>query len=280
MLSTNPGAGATIVIQPTRDLFHLDLHEIWQHRDLLYFLVWRDVKVRYKQTAIGAAWALLNPLVTMAIFTVVFGHFAKLPSDGMPYPIFVFAALLPWNYYSQAITRSGASLVGDANLIRKVYFPRVIIPLSATITPLVDFAIAFGLLLGMMIWFGMSPTWAVLTLPLFAAMTMIIALGVGLWLSALNVRYRDVGHIIPFLTQVWLYATPVAYSLNLVPSQFRLLYSLNPMVGVVEGFRWAIRGSGDLEVGAVVVSAAVSVLVLVGGLAFFKHMEETFADVV
>ncbi|MGH6628621.1 MAG: ABC transporter permease, partial [Burkholderiales bacterium] len=210
---------------------------------MLYFLVWRDIKVLYKQTAIGASWALLQPLMTMIIFTVVFGNFAKIPSDGLPYPIFAYAALLPWTYFAQAIGRGGTSLVADARLISKVYFPRLIVPISAAVAPLVDFAIAFVLLLGMMVWFGITPTWGVLALPLFLLLAVVTALAVGLWLSALNVRYRDVGHAIPFLIQFWMYASPVAYPVSLVPDRWRLLYSLNPMAGVIEGFRWALLGN-------------------------------------
>src|SRR5438094_5881486 len=194
-------AAPTIIIQPSKSLFDLDLQSVWQYRELLYFIVWREVKVRYKQTAIGAGWAICQPLMTMVIFTIVFGNFAKIPSDGLPYPIFAYTALLPWNFFAQALGRSGISLVGSANLITKVYFPRLIIPIAAAVASIVDFAIAFVILLGMMIWFGIAPTWGMLALPLFLLLTLVTALSVGLWLSALNVRYRDVGYIIPFLTQ-------------------------------------------------------------------------------
>ena len=270
----------TLVIQPSRSLFDLDLRGVWQYRELLYFLIWRDVKVRYKQTMIGAMWAVIQPVMTMVLFTVLFGNFAKIPSDGLPYPIFAYAALLPWNYFSQAIVRGGASLVGNANLISKVYFPRLIVPLSAALGPLVDFGIAFVVLVGMMIWFGITPTWGVLALPLFLFLALVTALAVSLWLSALNVRYRDVGHTIPFLTQLWMFASPVVYSVSLIPERWRLLYSLNPMVGVIEGFRWALLGKASPDFGVMAVSTTVMLAVLLGGVVYFKQMERTFADVV
>src|SRR5215475_2570144 len=231
-----------IVIQPRKGLFHLDLSSIWAYRELLYFLVWRDIKVRYKQTVIGAVWAILQPLMTMVIFTVIFGNFAKIPSDGLPYPLFVYAALLPWEYFSQAISRSGVSVVNDANLVQKIYFPRLLIPLAAVVTPLVDFVLSFLILLGMMFWFRVVPTWSMMILPFFLLMALLTALSAGLWLSALNVKYRDVRYTIPFLTQFWMYASPIAYPVSLIPEKWRLLYSLNPLAGVVEGFRWALLG--------------------------------------
>jgi lipopolysaccharide transport system permease protein len=270
----------TVLIQPSKGLFHLDLNAIWYYRELLYFLIWRDVKVRYKQTVIGAGWAILQPLMTMVIFSVVFGSFAKIPSDGLPYPIFTFAALLPWNFFAQAIGRSGISLVGSANLISKIYFPRLIIPLSAAVAPLVDLAFAFVILLGMMAWFGVAPTWGVLALPLFLLLALVTALAAGLWLSALNVRYRDIGYTIPFLIQIWMYASPVAYPVSIVPERWRLLYSLNPMVGVIEGFRWALLGTGSPDIGVMVVSAVVVMMLLLSGLVYFRIAERTFADVV
>jgi homopolymeric O-antigen transport system permease protein len=271
---------SAIIIQPGSGLFHLDLKAIWHYRELLYFLIWRDVKVRYKQTAIGAGWAIFQPLMTMLIFTVVFGNFAKIPSDNLPYPIFAYTALLPWTNFAQAIGRSGVSLVGSANLISKVYFPRLIIPLSAAVAPLADFAIAFGILLAMMAWFGIAPTWGVLALPLFLLLALATALAVGLWLSALDVRYRDVGYTIPFVVQIWMYASPVAYPVSLVPERWRLLYSLNPMAGVIEGFRWALLGKGNPDFGVMTASAVVVMALLLGGIVYFKQMERTFADVV
>jgi lipopolysaccharide transport system permease protein len=218
--------------------------------------------------------------MAMIIFTVVFGDFAKIPSDGLPYPIFAYTALLPWNYFAQAISRSGISLVGSANLISKVYFPRLIIPLSAAVAPVVDFAVAFVILLAMMAWFGIAPTWGVLALPLFLLLALATALAVGLWLSALDVRYRDVGYTIPFVVQIWMYASPVAYPVSLVPERWRLLYSLNPMAGVIEGFRWALLGTGNPDFGVMTASAVVVMALLLGGIVYFRQMERTFADVV
>ena len=270
----------TIVIQPSRGFFQLDLQALWQYRELLYFLVWREVKVRYKQTAIGAAWAIFQPLMTMAIFAVIFGKFAHIPSDGLPYPVFAYAALLPWNYFSQAIARSGVSLVSDANLIRKIYFPRLIIPIAAVISPVVDFVLSLFLLFGMMVWYGIAPTWGAVTLPLFFCLAVCAALATSLWLSALNVRYRDVGHTIPFLIQLGMYASPIAYPVSLIPERWRPLYSLNPMAGVIEAFRWGLLGKSRPDFGVIGMSAAVVLALLLGGLVFFKRMERTFADVV
>jgi lipopolysaccharide transport system permease protein len=270
----------TVVVEPNEGLFHLDLQAVWHYRELLYFLTWRDVKVRYKQTILGAAWAILQPLMTMVILTLIFGKFAKIPSDGLPYPLFAYTALLPWNYFSQAVSRSGASLVGSAHLISKVYFPRLIVPISAAVGPLVDFAIAFVVLVGMMIWYGIAPTWGMLALPLLLFLALLTALAVGLWLSALNVRYRDVGHTIPFLIQFWMFASPVAYPVSLVPEKWRLLYSLNPMAGVIEGFRWAVLGKETPDFSVMTLSAVVVVAILIGGLVYFTRVEQTFADVV
>jgi lipopolysaccharide transport system permease protein len=270
----------TLRIEPTRGFFKLDLAAVWEYRELLFFLVWRDVKVRYKQTIIGAAWAILQPLMTMIIFTVIFGNFANIPSDGLPYSIFAYTALMPWNYFSQAISRGGMSLVGEANLIVKVYFPRLIIPIASVVSPLIDFFLSFLVLIVMIAWFGIVPGWNVLCLPVFLLLALMTGLAVVLWLSPLNVRYRDVGHTIPFLTQFWLYASPVAYPVSLVPEKWRLLYSLNPMVGVIEGFRWTFLGTEAPAFGVIAVSAAMVVLLLVGGIVFFKRMERTFADVI
>ena len=289
MQGTESNIGATpvsassepvLVIQPSRVWFRLDLAALWQYRELLYFLVWRDLKVRYKQTAIGATWAILQPLMTMVIFTVIFGHFAKIPSDGLPYPIFAYTALLPWTYFASALSRSSSSVVAEAHLISKVYFPRAVLPLAGTVSGIIDFAVAFPLLLGMMIWYGIMPAWGLLALPLFLLLALATALAVGLWCSALNVRYRDVGYTIPFLTQCWMYASPVAYPVSLVPENWRFFYSLNPMAGVVEGFRWALLGKQGPDFVVMAVSTVVVALLLVGGLVFFKHMERTFVDVV
>jgi len=269
-----------LVIQPSRVWFHLDLAALWQYRELLYFLVWRDLKVRYRQTAIGATWAILQPLMTMVIFTVIFSHFAKIPSDGLPYPIFAYTALLPWTYFASALSRSSSSVVAEAHLISKVYFPRAVLPLAGTVSGIIDFAVAFVLLLGMMIWYGIMPAWGLLALPLFLLLALATALAVGLWCSALNVRYRDVGYTIPFLTQCWMYASPVAYPVSLVPENWRFVYSLNPMAGVIEGFRWALLGKHGPDFVVMAVSTVVVALLLVGGLVFFKHVERTFVDVV
>ena len=267
-------------IEPTRGWAALKLHELWTYRELLYFLVWRDVKVRYKQTAIGVGWTILQPLTTMVIFTVIFGNFAKIPSDGLPYPVFAYTALLPWDLFANALNRCTVSLTGSANLITKVYFPRLIVPASAIISGIIDFAIAFVFLLGIMLWFHIVPTWGAIALPIFLLLALMTALAVGLWLSALNVRYRDVGHAIPFLIQIWMFLSPVAYPVSLVPEKWRLLYSLNPMVGVIEGFRWALLGKESPDFKLIAVSTAVVVALLLGGLVYFKRIERTFADVV
>jgi lipopolysaccharide transport system permease protein len=270
----------SVVVLPSTNLLDLDLPAVWHYRELLYFLVWREVKVRYKQTVLGVAWAVLQPLMTMAIFTVIFGMFVNVPSDGLPYPLFALAALLPWTYFSEAMTRSSVSLVGDAQLIRKVYFPRLIMPLAAVVSPAVDFLLAFSLLLGMMAWYGLSPTWGIIMLPGFLLLGLLTALAVGLWLSALNVRYRDVRHTVPFLIQCWMYASPVAYPVSVVPEGWRVLYGLNPMAGVIEGFRWALLGKQSPDVGIMMVSVIAVIALLIGGVIFFKHMEQTFADVI
>jgi lipopolysaccharide transport system permease protein len=273
-------AASTIVIEPTRGWAALDLREIWRYHELLYFLTWRDVKVRYKQTAIGVAWAVLQPFLTMVAFSIIFGQLVGVPSDGVPYPVFSYTALLPWIFFATALNRSSTSLVYDANLISKVYFPRLIVPIAAVLGVMVDFAIAFVILLGMMLFYGIVPGVAVLTLPLFLGLAFTTALGIGLWLSALNVKYRDIAYVIPFLTQFWLFMTPVAYPSSIIPERWRLLYGLNPMAGVVEGFRWALLGKQDAPGGLVVVSTAVVLVLFIGGLFYFRRMEAEFADVV
>ena len=270
----------TSVIESKSGLGGLDLGAIWDYRELLYILIWRDVKVRYKQTVIGAGWAIFQPVMTMAIFTVVFGSFVKIPSDGLPYSVFAYTALAPWAYFSQALSRSGTSLVGNANLITKVYFPRLLIPLTSVMAPAVDFLFAFLVLLGLIAWFGIVPTWGLLALPLFFLLAMITALAIGLWLSPLNARYRDVGHAIPFLIQLWMFASPVVYPVSLVPESWRLLYSLNPMAGVIEGFRWALLGKGSPDFTLMLVSAVVVFVLLAGGIVFFKRMERTLTDII
>lgn len=267
-----------LVIQPQRGLLQLDLASLWQYRELIYFLVWRDVKVRYKQTLIGVAWAIIQPLTTMIIFTIIFGKLAKIPSDGLPYPVFAYTALLPWNYFSSALMRSGTSLVGNSGLITKVYFPRLVVPLAAATTPAVDFAVSFTILLGLMAYYGITPTLYLIYLPFFMLLALLTALSVGLWLSPLHIMFRDVGYLLPFLTQIWMYASPVVYPVSLVPEQWRWAYSLNPMVGVIEGFRWALLGKENPGIAVIGVSASMVLIIFIGGVIFFKRMENTFAD--
>jgi lipopolysaccharide transport system permease protein len=269
-----------VSIEPPRRWEVLNLRELWSYRGLLYFLTWRDVKVRYKQTAIGAAWAVLQPLLTMLVFAVVFGALIRVPSDGLPYPVFAYVALLPWTFFATALTRAGGSLVTDASLITKVYFPRLLLPLSAVLSSALDFGVAFLLVLVLMGWYGIAPGPAVVTVPLFLLLAVLTALGCGLWLSALNVRYRDIAYVTPFLIQVWFFLTPVAYPSSLVPEGWRALYGLNPMAGVVEGFRWALLGSASAPGVTLVVSAAVVAVILVGGVFWFRRLEQGFADVV
>jgi lipopolysaccharide transport system permease protein len=269
-----------VVITPLAGWIPVNLREIWEYRELLYFLTWRDIKVRYKQTAIGAAWAIIQPFSTMVVFSVFFGHLAKVPSDGIPYPIFVYCALLPWQLFAHALTEASNSVVGSQNLISKVYFPRLLVPIAAVCGGLVDFAISFLVLLGMMAYYGLTPGVAIITLPLFVLLAVLTALAVGVWLSALNVRYRDVRYALGYLVQFWLFATPVAYPSSLLPEPFRALYGLNPMAGVVEGFRWALLGKAESPGMLLGVSSAVVLLVFVGGLLYFTRMEESFADLV
>ena len=270
----------TVVIEPRKGVFHLDLKSIWEYRELLYFLVWRDLKVRYKQTSIGIGWTVLQPLIAMVIFTVIFGHFAKIPSDGVPYPIFAFCGLLPWTYFATALNRCMVSVVADAQLVSKVFFPRLLLPIAGTISGVIDFFISLGLFLGLMVWYGFVVTWWLLTLPLFLMLALLTALAVGLWVSALNVRYRDVTYTIPFLIQAWMFASPVIYPVSMIPEKYRSLYSLNPMAGVIEGFRWALLGKANPDFSVMAVSVVVVIGVLAGGLVFFRRMERTFADIV
>jgi lipopolysaccharide transport system permease protein len=268
-----------LVIQPARGWEGLGFRELWRYRELIYFLTWRDIKVRYKQTALGAAWAVLQPVLTMLIFSIIFGELARLPSDGIPYPIFTYTALLPWQLFAFSLANSSNSLVGSQNLVSKVYFPRLVIPIASVLPALVDFAIAFVVLAGMMAFYHVPLTLRVLALPLLLGLALMTALAVGIWLSALNVEYRDVRYVVPFLTLFWQYATPVAYSSSLIPERWRVLYGLNPMTGVVEGFRWALLGKGDAGT-LLWVSVAIVVLLLVTGLTYFRRMETSFADVI
>ncbi len=268
------------IIEPPLGWQALNLAEVWRFRELLLFFAWRDIKVRYRQTALGAAWAILQPVMTMVLFSVIFGNFAQLPSDGIPYPVFTYTALLPWQLFATALTMASNSLITNQNLVSKVYFPRLIVPFSSILAGLVDFGIAFLVLLGLMAYYGLTPTLAVLALPLLLILAVASALAVGLWLSALNVRYRDIRYVVPFLTQFWMYATPIAYSAALVPEKWRWLYSLNPMTGVVEGFRWALLGRASLDLSMILFSALIVLVLLVTGLFYFKRMETTFADVI
>jgi len=280
-LFLNPNSPeAHIVIEPPRSWVTLDLKELWRYRELLFFLAWRDIKVRYKQTALGAAWAILQPLLTMIVFSVIFGQLAKLPSDGIPYPVFTYTALLPWQLFSFSLGNSSNSLISSQNLISKVYFPRLIIPLASVLGGVVDFLIAFVVLLGLIAYYRIVPTLAIVYLPLFVLLALISALAVGTWLSALSVQYRDVRYIVPFLTQFWMYATPIAYASSLIPEKWRVLYGLNPMTGVVEGFRWALLGNTMNNGSMIWISAIVVSIMFISGLFYFRRMEDRFADVI
>jgi lipopolysaccharide transport system permease protein len=269
----------TTLIEAQQGWIALELGDLWRYRELLLLLTWRDIKVRYAQTILGIAWAILQPVLTMVIFSVIFGQLAKLPSDGIPYPIFTFTALLPWQLFAFALTNSSNSLVGSQSLVSKVYFPRLVIPIASVLPGLVDFCFSFLVLVAMMFYYQIPFSARMLMLPLFLLLAVASALAVGLWLSALNVEYRDIRYVVPFLTLFWQYATPIAYSASLIPEKWRLLYSVNPMTGVVEGFRWALLGSG--EVGMSIWVSTIAIIVLfIGGLAYFKRMEATFADVI
>jgi lipopolysaccharide transport system permease protein len=274
------GSKSTLWIEPIHGWAGVKLRELWEYRELLYFLVWRDVKVRYKQAALGAAWAILQPLLTMLIFSLIFGMFAKVPSEGTPYPLFAFVALVPWNFFATSMNQSSNSVVGSANLITKVYFPRMAIPLASVLAGLVDFALAFVVLLGMMAYYKRVPTAHIYLLPLFLLLELCAAIGVGFWLSAMNVKYRDVKYVVPFLVQFWMYASPIIYPSSMIPVRYRTLYALNPMVGVVDGFRWALLGTKTAPGPVLIASAAATIAVLVGGALYFRRMEAQFADVV
>lgn len=267
-------------IQPAKGLFDLDFAGLWNYRELVHILVWRDVTVRYKQTVLGVAWAMFQPVATMLIFTAVFSVMGKIPSDGFPYPVFLYAGLLPWFYISQALSRGGTSLVGEAPLISKVYFPRLILPLSATIAPLIDLLLAFVAFLGLMAWFDVVPTWRILLLPLFAGLGATMAFAAGLWVSALYVRYRDVGHILPMFIQLWMFVSPILYPVSKVPESWRAVYALNPVVSVVEGFRWALIPGFQVDFSMFLPSVIIVAVTLAGGLIYFRSMERTFADVI
>lgn len=269
------------IIRPSRGWVALNLSELWQYRELLYFLAWRDIKVRYKQTVIGASWAIIQPFFTMVVFSLFFGRLARVPSDNVPYPVFAYAALVPWTFFANGLSQSSDSLVGSANLIKKVYFPRLVIPISSVISGVVDFVLAFIILIGMTLFYGIVPTVNVLWLPLFLFLALVTSLGAGLWLSAMNVQFRDVRYAVPFLVQLWLFATPIAYPSSLIENDLlRTLYGINPMVGVVEGFRWALLGTDTTPGPIVFVSGLVALAQLAVGLYYFRRVEKMFADVV
>jgi lipopolysaccharide transport system permease protein len=271
---------SSIVIEPRKGYVHVGWRELWAARELFYFLAWRDLKTRYAQTAIGAGWALIQPLLSTLIFTLVFSYLAKVPSDGLPYPLFAFAAILPWSLFARSLERSTLSVVTEGGLIKKVYFPRLIIPIAATFVNLVDFAVGLVILVGMMLWYQIVPPWTLVFLPLFVGLALMTALSVSLWLSALNVKYRDVASVVPLMTQLWMFASPVLYPASLVPESMRSYYGLNPMAGVIEGFRWAVLGKAAPDWGMVAVSLGVVAALLVGGVMFFRRVERTFADLI
>ena len=277
---SSPSGARVVLVRPSTGWVSVDLRELWEYRDLLYFLVWRDIKVRYKQTVLGATWAVLQPLLTMAVFSLFFGKLSSIPSDGVPYPLFSLAALVPWSFFAYGVTQSANSLVGSQNLIKKVYFPRLAIPLGTVLSGLVDLGLGLLVLLGMMLAYGVVPGWnALWVLPLLL-LVLATSLGVGFWLSALNVQYRDVRFILPFLVQFWLFATPIAYPSSLLAEPWRTLYALNPLVGVVEGFRWALLDTATAPGSMIAVSSLAALLVLIGGAMYFRRMEKSFADLV
>jgi len=267
-----------IRIQHAKGWFTLKLSELWEYRELIYFFIWRDIKVRYKQSVLGAAWAIIQPFFSMVVFTIFFGKLAKMPSDGIPYPIFSFAALVPWMFFSNGLSKASMSIVGNSNLIKKVYFPRLAIPISSVLSGGVDFIIAFIMLIGMMLYFGIMPTSKVLWIPALMVLALITSLGVSLWLSALNVTFRDVQHIIPFIVQFWMFVTPIVYPSSLVPERWRTIYAINPMAGVIEGFRWALLGANTSPAAIINVSSLVAIVILLSGAWYFRRMETTFAD--
>jgi lipopolysaccharide transport system permease protein len=267
-------------IRPSKGWVSLKLGDLWEYRELLYFLIWRDIKVRYKQTALGASWAILQPVLTMVVFSLFFGKLGKIPSDGIPYPIFSFAALVPWTFFANGLTQGANSMVGSANLITKIYFPRLSIPIAAVVSGVVDFVLAFGVLLLMMFYYRIFPGVNIVWLPAFLLLALVTSLGVSLWLSAMNVEYRDIKYVVPFLAQFWLFATPIAYPSSLLSEPWHTLYAINPMVGVVEGFRWALLGSGTRPGAMIAVSSVTALIILLSGAFYFRRMEKTFADIV
>jgi lipopolysaccharide transport system permease protein len=271
---------AVVVIEPRRSWFDLNLKALWDYRELLYFLAWRDLKARYAQTVMGLAWAVVQPLFMMLMFTVIFSKIARFPSDGIPYPLFAYAALLPWTFFAKSLDRGGFSVVAESNLITKIYFPRLIIPLSATLGGLIDFGIAFLLLVAMMAWFGVFPTWTLVGLPFYLLLTVLASLAVSLWLSALYVKYRDIAALIPLLTQVWMFASPIVYPISMIPQEWQWLYNINPMVGVIGGFRWALTGTPAPDPAFLALNILTIIVSLLFGMAYFNRMANTFADVI
>jgi lipopolysaccharide transport system permease protein len=267
-------------IEPPNRWPSINFRELWEYRELLYFLTWRDIKIRYKQTVLGAAWAIIQPVFMMIVFSLFFGKLAKVPSDGIPYPVFAFCALLPWQLFAHAVSESSNSVVGNQHLITKVYFPRLVIPIASVLTGFIDFLVSLVVLIGLILWFGLVPGWRIIALPGFILLAICTALAVGLWLSALSVQYRDVRYLIGFLVQFWLFATPVAYPSSIIPQQWRAVYALNPMAGVVEGFRWALLGRSSALGSMLWVSASVVLITLLGGFYYFRRMEQEFADIV
>jgi len=276
----------TVILHPSRGWTALNLRDLWLYRELVYFMTWRDLKVRYKQTLLGVSWAVLNPFLQMVVFSIVFGELAKVSSDGLPYPLFSFTALLPWTLFANALNNASRSLVSHQNMVTKIYFPRLVLPLASVVAGVVDFLIAFLVLIGMMLYYDatgatqLSLNWAMLTLPLFLLLALVTALGVALWLSALYVKYRDVNYIIPFLAEVWKYISPVVYSTTLIPEKWQIIYAINPMAGVVNGFRWALLGTQTAPDIRLLISVGVALVVLISGLFYFRNMEKTFADTI
>jgi len=271
---------AVVVIEPSRSWFDLKLKAVWDYRELLYFLAWRDLKARYSQTVMGLAWAVLQPLFMMLVFTVIFSKIARLPSDGIPYPLFAYAALVPWTYFSKSLDRSGFSIVAESNLITKIYFPRLIVPLSATLGGLIDFAIAFLLMVVMMVWFGVFPTWKLMVLPFYLLITILASLAVSLWLSALFVKYRDISALMPILIQIWMFASPIVYPSSMIPQEWQGLYNINPMVGIINGFRWALVGTPAPDPALLALNILTIAVSLLLGMAYFNRRANTFADVI
>lgn len=271
----------TVIIQPVKGLVALNLRDLWIYRELVYFLTWRDLKVRYKQSVLGVLWAIINPLVTTVVFAVIFGNFAKFPSDGVPYPIFSYTATLPWTFFAAALTVSARSMLTSGGMVSKIYFPRIIVPLSSVFANLADFLVGFVIMIGMLFFYHITPTLNMLWLPAFMLLATITALGVGLWFSALLVMYRDINYLLPFLTTIWMYLSPVVYASSTIPEQYRILYSLNPMVGVIEGFRWALLGTQQsISPVMIAVSSGIALIIFISGLFFFRRMERIFADMI